>query len=133
MLLHSRNFQQGRQRTPHRNTLATFQAAFLSHHNTGLKPCASCCRAFSPVGNYRVVTPLDIEPIVGLSEGNIFAGELFSPQMFLNRPAPRWNQYRTPIEGYYQCGSGTHPGGGVMGGPGKLAAQKILMDRSPSK
>lgn len=85
------------------------------------------------VEHREIVTPLDIERIVGLSEGNIFAGELFTPQMFLNRPAPGWNQYRTPIEGYYQCGSGTHPGGGVMGGPGKLAAQKILMDRSSSK
>jgi phytoene dehydrogenase-like protein len=76
-----------------------------------------------------VVTPLDIERVVGLTEGNIFAGELFSSQMFLNRPAPGWNQYRTPIEGYYQCGSGTHPGGCVTGGPGKLAAQQILGDR----
>jgi phytoene dehydrogenase-like protein len=74
------------------------------------------------------VTPLDIERIVGLSEGNIFAGELFAPQMFMNRPAPGWNQYRTPIAGYYQCGSGTHPGGCVIGGPGKLAAQQIFND-----
>ncbi len=74
----------------------------------------------------EVVTPLDIETLLGLSEGNIFAGELFESQLFLNRPAPGWNQYRTPIEGYYQCGSGTHPGGCVTGGPGKLAAQQIL-------
>ncbi|MBT6379667.1 MAG: NAD(P)/FAD-dependent oxidoreductase, partial [Opitutales bacterium] len=84
---------------------------------------------FSKLVEHReVVTPLDIERFVGLSEGNIFAGELFTPQMFLNRPAPGWNQYRTPISGYYQCGSGTHPGGGVMGGPGKLAARQILKD-----
>ncbi len=83
------------------------------------------------VEHREVVTPLDIERVVGLSEGNIFAGELFSPQMFLNRPAPGWNQYRTPIGGYYQCGSGTHPGGGVMGGPGKLAAQQIFNDQRP--
>lgn len=76
----------------------------------------------------EIVTPLDIERIVGLTEGNIFAGELFADQMFLNRPAPGWNQYRTPIGGYYQCGSGTHPGGCVIGGPGKLAAQQILGD-----
>jgi len=76
----------------------------------------------------EVVTPLDIERIVGLSEGNIFAGEMFAPQMFFNRPAPGWNQYRTPIGGYYQCGSGTHPGGCVIGAPGKLAAQQILGD-----
>ncbi len=76
----------------------------------------------------EVVTPLDIERVVGLSEGNIFAGEFLAPQMFFFRPAPGWNQYRTPIEGYYQCGSGTHPGGCVMGAPGKLASQQILKD-----
>jgi phytoene dehydrogenase-like protein len=76
----------------------------------------------------EVVTPLDIERVVGLTEGNIFAGEFFAPQMYFFRPAPGWSQYRTPIEGYYQCGSGTHPGGCVMGAPGKLASQQILKD-----
>ena len=65
----------------------------------------------------EVVTPLDIERTVGLSEGNIFAGEFLAPQMYFFRPAPGWSQYRTPIDGYYQCGSGTHPGGCVMGAP----------------
>ncbi len=78
----------------------------------------------------EVVTPLDIERTVGLSEGNIFAGEFLAPQMFFFRPAPGWSQYRTPIAGYYQCGSGTHPGGCVMGAPGRLAAGQILGDRS---
>ena len=78
----------------------------------------------------EVRTPLDIERTVGLSEGNIFAGEFFAPQMFFFRPAPGWSQYRTPIDGYYQCGSGTHPGGCVMGAPGKLAAGQILKDRA---
>ncbi|MCY7290318.1 MAG: NAD(P)/FAD-dependent oxidoreductase, partial [Cryobacterium sp.] len=77
----------------------------------------------------EVVTPLDIERVVGLSEGNIFAGEFLAPQMFFFRPAPGWSQYRTPIDGYYQCGSGTHPGGCVIGAPGKLAAERILKDR----
>ena len=81
----------------------------------------------------EVVTPHDIERFTGLSEGNIFAGELFESQLFLNRPAPGWNQYRTPIEGYYQCGSGTHPGGCVTGGPGMLAARKILQDRAAAR
>ena len=76
----------------------------------------------------EVVTPLDIERTVGLSEGNIFAGEFLAPQMYFFRPAPGWSQYRTPIDGYYQCGSGTHPGGCVMGAPGKLAAARILKD-----
>jgi phytoene dehydrogenase-like protein len=78
----------------------------------------------------EVRTPLDIERMVGLSEGNIFAGEFLAPQMYFFRPAPGWSQYRTPIDGYYQCGSGTHPGGCVMGAPGKLAAQRILKDRA---
>ncbi len=78
----------------------------------------------------EVVTPLDIERTVGLTEGNIFAGEFLAPQMFFFRPAPGWNQYRTPIEGYYQCGSGTHPGGCVMGAPGRFASQQILGDLS---
>lgn len=78
----------------------------------------------------EVVTPLDIERVVGLSEGNIFAGEFLAPQMYFFRPAPGWNRYRTPIEGYYQCGSGTHPGGCVTGGPGRLAARRILADLS---
>src|SRR6185503_3580686 len=73
---------------------------------------------------------LDLERTVGLSEGNIFAGEFLAPQMWLFRPAPGWSQYRTPIDGYYQCGSGTHPGGCVMGAPGKLAAGQILKDRT---
>ncbi|MFP3883135.1 MAG: phytoene desaturase family protein [Actinomycetota bacterium] len=76
----------------------------------------------------EVVTPLDIERTVGLTEGNIFAGEFLAPQMFFFRPAPGWNQYRTPIAGYYQCGSGTHPGGCVMGAPGRFASQQILGD-----
>ena len=76
----------------------------------------------------EVVTPVDIESVTGLTEGNIFAGEFMLDQMWTRRPAPGWNQYRTPIAGYYQCGSGTHPGGCVTGGPGMLAARQILGD-----
>ena len=64
------------------------------------------------------MTPVDIEARTGLTEGNIFAGEFLAPQMYFFRPAPGWSQYRTPIDGYYQCGSGTHPGGCVIGSPG---------------
>ncbi|MDO5503902.1 MAG: NAD(P)/FAD-dependent oxidoreductase [Actinomycetia bacterium] len=78
----------------------------------------------------EVVTPVDIETHTGLSEGNIFAGEFLFPQMYAFRPAPGWARYATPIEGYYQCGSGTHPGGCVIGSPGRLAAQRILRERS---
>ncbi|HJU64039.1 MAG TPA: NAD(P)/FAD-dependent oxidoreductase [Gemmatimonadaceae bacterium] len=78
----------------------------------------------------QVITPWDIEQITGLSEGNIFQGELALHQLFFLRPAPAWSSYRTPVRQYYQCGAGTHPGGGVMGASGRLAALRILQDRS---
>jgi len=74
----------------------------------------------------QVLTPADIERITGLSEGNIFAGELALHQLFFFRPLPGWARYRTPIKGYWQCGAGTHPGGGIMGASGRLAALEIL-------
>jgi phytoene dehydrogenase-like protein len=77
----------------------------------------------------QVITPADIERMVGLAEGNIFQGELSLQQMFFLRPAPAWAQYRTPIRGLFQCGAGTHPGGGVMGAPGRNAALTILGER----
>jgi phytoene dehydrogenase-like protein len=76
----------------------------------------------------QVVTPLDLEREWGLSEGNIFQGELTLEQLFFLRPAPGWAQYRTPIRNLYMCGSATHPGGGIMGAPGRNAAMKILAD-----
>jgi phytoene dehydrogenase-like protein len=74
----------------------------------------------------QVLTPADIERITGLSEGNIFQGELALQQLFFLRPVPKWAKYRTPIEGYWQCGAGTHPGGGIMGASGRLAALEML-------
>jgi phytoene dehydrogenase-like protein len=76
----------------------------------------------------QVITPPDIERITGLTEGNIFQGELALQQLFFLRPVPRWAKYRTPIRRLYQCGSGTHPGGGIMGASGRLAALQILAD-----
>jgi phytoene dehydrogenase-like protein len=76
----------------------------------------------------QVLTPWDIERTIGLSGGNIFQGELSLSQLFFLRPAPGWAQYHTPISGYYQCGSGTHPGGGITGAPGRLAALEVLRD-----
>jgi phytoene dehydrogenase-like protein len=76
----------------------------------------------------QVLTPLDLEREWGLSEGNIFQGELTLEQLFFLRPAPGWAQYRTPIDSLYMCGSATHPGGGIMGAPGRNAAMKILSD-----
>jgi phytoene dehydrogenase-like protein len=78
----------------------------------------------------QVLTPLDIERVFGLTEGNIFQGELTLEQLFFLRPAPGWAQYRTPIRGLYMCGSATHPGGGIMGAPGKNAANVLLGDMS---
>ena len=80
----------------------------------------------SIVRHRQVLTPLDLEREWGLSEGNIFQGELTLEQLFFLRPAPGWAQYRTPIDNLYMCGSATHPGGGIMGAPGRNAARRIL-------
>ena len=82
----------------------------------------------SCIEHRQVLTPVDIERITGLTEGNIFAGELSLNQLFFLRPAAGFAQYRTPLKGYYQCGSGTHPGGGIMGASGRLAALAVLKD-----
>ena len=78
----------------------------------------------------QVVTPLDLERDWGLSEGNIFQGELSLEQLFFLRPVPGWANYRTPIKNLYMCGSATHPGGGIMGAPGRNAAHAVLQDRA---
>ena len=76
----------------------------------------------------QVITPLDLEREWGLSEGNIFQGELSLEQLFFLRPAPGYARFRTPIQNLYMCGSATHPGGGIMGAPGRLAALEMLKD-----
>lgn len=78
----------------------------------------------------QVITPWDIEQTTGLSQGNIFQGELSLSQLFFLRPAAGYARYRTPIKNYYQCGSGTHPGGGIMGASGRFAALEILKDHA---
>ncbi|HYV24508.1 MAG TPA: NAD(P)/FAD-dependent oxidoreductase [Pyrinomonadaceae bacterium] len=77
----------------------------------------------------QVLTPLDLEREFGLSEGNIFQGELTLEQLFFLRPAPGWAQYRSPIKNLYMCGSATHPGGGIMGASGRNAAMAILKEK----
>jgi phytoene dehydrogenase-like protein len=77
----------------------------------------------------QVVTPLDLEREWGLTEGNIFQGELTLEQLFFLRPAPGWARYTTPIKGLYMCGSATHPGGGIMGAPGRNAARRMIGDK----
>jgi len=77
----------------------------------------------------QVLTPLDLEREFSLSEGNIFQGELSLEQLFFLRPVPGWARYRTPLRGLFMCGSATHPGGGIMGASGRLAALEVLGDR----
>ncbi|MDQ0419860.1 phytoene dehydrogenase-like protein [Peteryoungia aggregata LMG 23059] len=89
--------------------------------------------AYSPGFRDRILhmevrTPREIEEEVGLTEGNIFQGELTFDQLLFNRPVPGYAQYRSPVKGLYLCGSSTHPGGGVMGAPGRNAAAEILRD-----
>jgi phytoene dehydrogenase-like protein len=74
----------------------------------------------------QFITPKDIEDVTGLTEGNIFQGELSLEQLFFNRPVPGWARYRTPVRDLWMCGSATHPGGGIMGAPGRIAALEVL-------
>jgi phytoene dehydrogenase-like protein len=76
----------------------------------------------------QVLSPWDLEQEFGLTGGNIFHGELTPNQLLFFRPVPGWAQYRTPVKGLYLCGSGAHPGGGVMGAPGRNAAIEVLRD-----
>jgi phytoene dehydrogenase-like protein len=76
----------------------------------------------------QVISPLDMEREYGLTGGNIFHGEMSLDQLFFMRPVAGWAKYRTPIRNLYLCGSGTHPGGGVMGAPGYNAAREIIRD-----
>jgi phytoene dehydrogenase-like protein len=76
----------------------------------------------------QTVSPYDMEQEYGLTGGNIFQGELTLEQLFMMRPAPGWAQYRMPLKKLYMCGSGAHPGGGIMGAPGRMAALEMLKD-----
>ncbi|NQY92344.1 MAG: NAD(P)/FAD-dependent oxidoreductase [Deltaproteobacteria bacterium] len=74
----------------------------------------------------QVLTPWDLQQQFGLTEGNIFHGELSPEQLLFQRPVAGWSRYRTPVRNLWMCASGTHPGGGVMGAPGALAAKTML-------
>lgn len=76
----------------------------------------------------QVLTPADLEKTYGLTEGHLYHGELTLDQLLLMRPTPECAQYRTPVQGLYLGGSGSHPGGGITGEPGRLAAQEVLRD-----
>jgi phytoene dehydrogenase-like protein len=76
----------------------------------------------------HILTPADLEAEYGMTGGNIFHGEMSLGQLFFLRPLAGWARYRTPIRNLYLCGSGTHPGGGITGAPGRNAAREILLD-----
>jgi phytoene dehydrogenase-like protein len=78
----------------------------------------------------QVLTPWDLEQIYGLTEGNIFHGELSLEQLAFLRPVAGWSRYQTPVQDLWMCASGTHPGGGIMGAPGALCAQTMLRARA---
>jgi phytoene dehydrogenase-like protein len=84
----------------------------------------------SSIMHRHVLTPWDLEKEYGLTEGNIFHGELSVEQLAFLRPAAGWARYRTPVSKLWMCASGTHPGGGVMGTPGALCAQMMLSERA---
>jgi phytoene dehydrogenase-like protein len=97
------------------------------------KTCIDQIAEYSPnfkdlILHAEIRTPKELEAEVGLTEGNIFQGELTMDQLLFNRPFPGYAQYRGPVRGMYLCGSGTHPGGGVMAAPGANAAREILLD-----
>ena len=81
----------------------------------------------------QVLTPLDLERDYGLTEGNLFHGDICPDQLFHMRPVPGWARYATPVEGLYLCGAGAHPGGGVTGAPGYNAARRVLADRRAAR
>ncbi len=83
----------------------------------------------SKILHRNVQTPLDIERTTGLSEGNIFQGELSLEQLFFSRPVPGWARFKTPVRDLWLCGSATHPGGGIMGANGRIAAMELLRSR----
>ena len=101
--------------------------------------CLNQIEAYAPgfkslILHAEVRTPRELEAEVGLTDGNIFQGELTFDQMFFNRPVPGYANYRSPIKDLWICGSSTHPGGGVMGAPGRNAAAEVLRDmKMPAK
>ncbi|KAK1276285.1 hypothetical protein QJS04_geneDACA003725 [Acorus gramineus] len=87
----------------------------------------------SSIVGYEMLTPPDLEKEFGLTGGNIFHGAMGLGALFLMRPVKGWSDYRTPLKGLYLCGSGAHPGGGVMGAPGRNSAHAVLEDIKKSR
>src|SRR6185295_12013786 len=84
------------------------------------------------VEHQQILSPVDLEEIYGLTGGHIYHGEPSLDQLLSMRPILGWARYRTPIDGLYLCGAGTHPGGGLTGGPGHNAAREIAADLKKS-
>ncbi len=102
-----------------RNTLGEAVISTIEQYAPNIRDC---------IVGMQVISPKDIEAIAGITGGNIFHGELLLHQIFFLRPTPQWADFRTPLKGYYFGASGAHPGGGVMGAAGMLAAKEILKD-----
>ncbi|KAH9557186.1 hypothetical protein CY35_07G071600 [Sphagnum magellanicum] len=103
--------------------------------NAFAKTCFDLVDEYAPgftssVLGYDMLTPPDLEKVLGLTGGNIFHGAMGLDALFLLRPLKGWSGYRTPVKGLYLCGAGSHPGGGVMGAPGRNAASVVLQDRT---
>jgi phytoene dehydrogenase-like protein len=109
----------GRSWDDHRDEVADLMIATVDKHAPGF--------AASVIGR-QALSPLDLERDFGLVGGDIFHGKLSLDQLFSARPVLGAGDYRTPIRGLYQCGAGTHPGGGVTGAPGHNAAREVLRD-----
>lgn len=118
------HLKQGRWDDARRDALADRAVATLARYAPNL-PDAVIAR--------HVLAPPDLESEFGMSEGNIYHGELTLDQFFLMRPVPGWARYRTPIENLYLCGAGTHPGGGASGSSGYNAAREVLSDLKARK
>lgn len=104
-----------------------------SYRESFAKRCFNLIDEYAPgfsssIIGYDMLTPVDLEREFGLTGGNIFHGAMSLSSLFLMRPFKGWSGYRTPVSGLYMCGSGAHPGGGVMGAPGRNAARAVLQD-----
>ncbi|XP_057529020.1 uncharacterized protein LOC130807719 [Amaranthus tricolor] len=119
------------QYTPYQPSDGSWQDT--AYRESFAKRCFSLIDEYAPgfsssVIGYDMLTPPDLEREIGLTGGNIFHGAMGLDSLFLMRPVKGWSNYRTPLQGLYLCGSGAHPGGGVMGAPGRNAAHVVLND-----
>uniref|UniRef100_A0A2P2K8C7 Pyridine nucleotide-disulfide oxidoreductase domain-containing protein 2 n=1 Tax=Rhizophora mucronata TaxID=61149 RepID=A0A2P2K8C7_RHIMU len=119
------------QYTPYKPSDGSWQDP--AYRESFAKKCFSLIEEYAPgfipsVIYYDMLTPPDLEREIGLTGGNVFHGAMGLDSLFLMRPVKGWSSYRTPLPGLYLCGSGTHPGGGVMGAPGRNASHVVLQD-----